>query len=88
LIIPLILLVAYFLLEDKLGMVSPETVLAMFIIQQFYIWSRTYVKIWILASQYSFYSRFLIKQIEEPQLVLFADDEEWDLASLNKLESD
>jgi len=56
LIAPVLLFFIYFILNRAIGMSSGITILIMFIIQQIFIWSRAWIRIWILGSQLEFYS--------------------------------
>ncbi|HKI78508.1 MAG TPA: hypothetical protein VKA26_08210 [Ignavibacteriaceae bacterium] len=58
LVVPLILFIIYFKLEDIIGMSSGLTILIVFILQQLFIWSRIYIKIWILGSELNLYRNF------------------------------
>ena len=62
LILPVALFIVYFLLEAEVGMTTGIKIFIVFIIQQLFIWCRVFIKIWILGSELSLYSRFKIKE--------------------------
>ncbi|MCB9258241.1 MAG: hypothetical protein H6612_02725 [Ignavibacteriales bacterium] len=84
LIIPLIVLAGYLYLENLFGMISPETIMLFFIIQQMYIWFRIFTKVWIISSEFNMYSNYFIPDIEEAEPVLIAENEEWNFDDLNE----
>lgn len=55
LIAPIIMFTIYFKLESVIGMTSGLTIFVAFIIQQIVIWSRIFIKIWILGSELTLY---------------------------------
>lgn len=63
LIAPVLFFVIYFFLDNSIGMVSGFTIFIMFLIQQILIWLRTFVKIWFLGSELSYFD--LASKVEE-----------------------
>jgi len=57
-ILPILLTIFYLWLDSVLGMKSMLTVLVMLIIQQFLIWTRLFIKVWLLGSQFNFYNEY------------------------------
>lgn len=57
LIIPMLLLIVIFFFNDAIGMTSGFTILVMFIIQQAFVISRVFTRIWLYGSQYDLFSR-------------------------------
>ncbi len=57
LIVPLLLLVILFVLNRAIGMTSGFTILIMFFIQQGFIFSRVFSRVWMFGSQYNLYSK-------------------------------
>lgn len=55
LIAPVLFFVVYFLLNNSIGMVSGFTIFIMFLIQQIFIWLRTWTKIWFLGSEIKYF---------------------------------
>jgi hypothetical protein len=55
LIAPVILIYVYTLLSNGFGMTSGITILVMFLIQQLFIWAKTFTRIWTFASQFDYY---------------------------------
>ncbi len=55
LIAPVVFFILYFLLDESIGMVSGFTIFIMFLIQQILIWLRTWVKIWFLGSELTYF---------------------------------
>ena len=55
LIAPVVFFILYFLLDGSIGMVSGFTIFVMFLIQQLIIWLRTWIKIWFLGSELSYF---------------------------------
>ena len=62
LIIPVLLFLIYFKLESAIGMTSGFNILVIFIIQQLVVWSRVFIKIWILGSELNLYRNFEKKE--------------------------
>jgi len=60
LIAPALLFLVYFRLEEFIGMTSSAGILIMFIVQQVFIWSRLFSKVWILGSGYDLFSSHLL----------------------------
>lgn len=83
---PLFITIIYFLIESKIGMISPITILIMFIIQQIYIWTRLFIRIWFLVSQYNYHDYFFIPDINENEPVLIAEQNNIKLSDLDKPE--
>ena len=59
LIIPVVLTFVYLWIDASLGMKSILTVFVMALIQQIFIWTRVYCKVWILGSEYEYFSGHL-----------------------------
>lgn len=57
LIIPMLLVIVLFFFNAAIGMTSGFTILGMFIIQQTFILSRIFTRIWMYGSQYDLFSR-------------------------------
>ena len=55
LIAPVVFFILYFLLDESIGMISGFTIFIMFLIQQVLIWLRTWVKIWFLGSELTYF---------------------------------
>jgi len=55
LVAPVLLFYLYSLLSNVIGMTSGITILIMFIIQQMFIWSRVFTRVWTFASQFDYY---------------------------------
>jgi hypothetical protein len=81
---PILLTLSYFAFEIKVGMVSPTTIIFMFIIQQIIIWSRIFIRVWFFASQYFYYSNISLPDVEVVEPILIAETEEWNLDDLNE----
>jgi hypothetical protein len=60
LIIPAAATLIYFLVDTLVGKQSSLTVLIMFLIQQGFIWTRLFSKVWLIAGEYDFFSSQLI----------------------------
>lgn len=60
LIAPLLLFAAYFWFEGLVGMTSSIGIVAMLFIQQIFIWSRIFTKIWILGSEHDLFLSYLV----------------------------
>jgi len=82
--LPFLLIISYFVLETKIGMVSSSTIIGMFVVQQIFVGLRIFVKVWFLASQYSYHSEFFVPDIKEPEQVLIAESEEWNFDDLKE----
>lgn len=82
--LPFLAIILYFVFESRFGMVSPEKIIVVFIIQQIFIWLRVFIKVWVLASQYLYFNNYFIPDIEEVEPVLIAEQEEWNLDDLNE----
>lgn len=57
LIIPMLLVIVFFFFNGVIGMTSGFTILVMFIIQQVFIISRVFTRIWMYGSQYDLFSK-------------------------------
>ncbi len=64
LIAPILFFVIYFFLDNSIGMASGFTIFVMFLIQQIFVWLRTWTKIWFLGSELSYFG--LANKFEEP----------------------
>jgi len=84
LVLPISLIIIYFVFDSIIGMVSPTTIIVTLIIQQIFISARIFIKVWVLASQYSYHYNYFIPDIEEVGKVLIAESEEWNLDDLNE----
>jgi hypothetical protein len=62
LVVPILLFVIYFRLEPAIGMTSGFNIFIIFIIQQLLVWSRVFIKIWILGSELNLYRSFEKKE--------------------------
>lgn len=67
LIAPVIFFILYFLLDSSIGMVSGITIFIMFLIQQIFIWLRTWVKIWFLGGELSYFDMVRQSKIMEAE---------------------
>ncbi|HCT30634.1 MAG TPA: hypothetical protein DIW31_07835 [Bacteroidales bacterium] len=56
LVVPILLIVVILFLNNTIGMTSAITILIMFILQQMFVFSRVFVRMWIYASQFILYS--------------------------------
>ena len=57
LIVPIVLFIVYFSIEGAVGMTSGFKIFIIFIIQQVLIWSRVFIKVWILGSELVLYRK-------------------------------
>lgn len=71
LIAPILFFVIYFFLDNSIGMVSGFTIFVMFLIQQIFVWLRTWTKIWFLGSELSYFG--LANKFEEPTIETATD---------------
>lgn len=55
LVVPVVLIYIFSLLSNIIGMSSGLTIFVMFILQQIFIWSRVYTRVWTFASQMDYY---------------------------------
>ena len=60
LIMPVLLVVAYFWAEGIVGMTSVPGIVIMFFIQQVFIWTRIFSKTWILGSEHDLFLSYLV----------------------------
>ncbi len=60
LIIPAVVTLIYFIIDTLVGKQNNLTVLIMFLIQQVFIWTRLFSKVWLLAGEYEFFNSQLI----------------------------
>ncbi|MBI9071701.1 MAG: hypothetical protein JEY94_08875 [Melioribacteraceae bacterium] len=73
---PVSIMLLYLLIEDVIGMTSGFTIVLMIIFQQVFVWFRVLGKVWILASEVSFYDRksiTLLTEKEDEELDEFED---------------
>lgn len=66
LIAPVIFFILYLWLDSSIGMVSGITIFIMFLIQQILIWLRTWVKIWFLGGELSYFD--MIRQSKKVEI--------------------
>ncbi len=59
LVVPALLFAAYFWIEGTIGMTSVLGVLIMFCVQQIFIWSRLFSKVWILSCEQNLFFLYL-----------------------------
>lgn len=74
LIAPVVLFILYFLSDESIGMVSGFTIFIMFLIQQILIWLRTWIKIWFLGSELTYFdlieeSKKMQEEISSSQII-------------------
>ncbi len=62
LIVPVLLFLIYFRVEGGIGMATGGKIFIIFIFQQFFIWARIFIKIWILGSELNLYRKFEKKE--------------------------
>lgn len=74
-IAPLILIAAYLVLNLIIGDSSIITLIISFLLAQVFIFSRIFIRIWIMSSQYQFYTYFFNKNIEYKKAEFYALDE-------------
>ena len=61
------LFVIYFYLDNVIGMISGLTVFIMFLIQQAFVWLKTWIKIWFLGSELSLYKLFPVIEAKQEE---------------------
>ncbi|MCX6174971.1 MAG: hypothetical protein NTZ27_09490 [Ignavibacteriales bacterium] len=66
-ILLIILTILYLWLDSAIGMNSMIAVLVMMIIQQFLIWARMFIKVWLFGSQFNFYNEYYIARTQPMQ---------------------
>lgn len=62
LVVPILLFIIYFRVEDGIGMSSGGKIFIIFIIQQVFVWARIFIKIWTLGSELNLYRKFEKKE--------------------------
>ena len=65
--VPILLFVIYFYLDNVIGMISGLTVFIMFLIQQAFVWLKTWIKIWFLGSELSLYKLFPVIEAKQEE---------------------
>jgi hypothetical protein len=71
LIVPVILFIIYFSLEEIVGISTGVKIFVIFILQQLLIWCRVFIKIWILGSELFLYSKFDVKKETVKREIVF-----------------
>ncbi len=69
LFVSFVLLLLYLLLESSIGMTSAFTIWLMFLIQQIFIFSRVFIRIWNLSNAYDYVSLRPIPLTEKPIII-------------------